>query len=345
MDIASTLWIPFILALFLAINMGGSGTAPSFAAAYGANLIRKDFIPGLFGIMVFLGAIISGGKVSITLGSGILNPSYMTMVQVSIMLLSVSLSLLFANLLGVPQSTSQSAVAALAGPAAYLGQLNTEKLFYKIIPTWFILPIIAFILTYLLVKYVYKHYKETFPEKFEEVSSHPMLKNLVILSACYVAFSIGSNNVGNAAGPVAFMSIHELGIDPTPSQLRLILIVSILLVAPCFGIGSSLLGYKLMQNTGKEIIAIGPLAATLISIVTATLLLSASIFGGIPTSLVQLNIAAIMAYSVAKVGWKNAFSGKIFSKMWLTWLMSPIISFVLSLLLTYWADKAGYLNV
>jgi len=52
----SPLLIPFIIAMFLAINMGGSGTAPSFSAAYGANIIRRNLIPGLFGIMVFSGS-------------------------------------------------------------------------------------------------------------------------------------------------------------------------------------------------------------------------------------------------------------------------------------------------
>ncbi len=47
--------IPLLVAMFLAINMGGSGTAPSFSAAYGANLIRRDLIPGLFGLFVFAG--------------------------------------------------------------------------------------------------------------------------------------------------------------------------------------------------------------------------------------------------------------------------------------------------
>jgi len=56
----SHLLIPFIIAMFLATTMGGSGTGPSFSAAYGANVIRRNLIPGLFGIMVFIGAIVAG---------------------------------------------------------------------------------------------------------------------------------------------------------------------------------------------------------------------------------------------------------------------------------------------
>jgi len=43
----SHLLIPFLVAMFLAIKMGGSGTAPAFSAAYDANIIRKSLIPGL----------------------------------------------------------------------------------------------------------------------------------------------------------------------------------------------------------------------------------------------------------------------------------------------------------
>ena len=41
----SHLLVPFLVAMFLAVNMGGSGTAPAFSAAYGANIIRKSLIP------------------------------------------------------------------------------------------------------------------------------------------------------------------------------------------------------------------------------------------------------------------------------------------------------------
>src|SRR5690554_7600690 len=68
----SHLLLPFVIAMFLAITMGGSGTAPSFSVAYGANLIRKNLIPGLFGLMVFAGAIVAGKNTSVTIGKDIL---------------------------------------------------------------------------------------------------------------------------------------------------------------------------------------------------------------------------------------------------------------------------------
>lgn len=67
--IYSQLLIPFLIAMAVAITMGGSGTAPAFSASYGANVIRKTVIPGLFGIMVFVGAFLAGKKTAGTMGS------------------------------------------------------------------------------------------------------------------------------------------------------------------------------------------------------------------------------------------------------------------------------------
>ena len=60
--------IPFVIAMFLAVNMGGSGTAPAFSAAYGARILKRSLIPGLFGVAVFLGAVVGGKETAKTIG-------------------------------------------------------------------------------------------------------------------------------------------------------------------------------------------------------------------------------------------------------------------------------------
>jgi len=339
----SVLLIPLIFAMFLAINMGGSGTAPSFSAAHGANLIRKDLIPGLFGIFVFFGAIIAGKKVSLTIGKGILPSEVMDLTLTSIILISVGLSLLVANLLKVPQSTSQATITALVGPAIYFDILKTEKLFIEIIPTWFILPLIAFLISYVVGKYIYNPVKKRGLVNFEKISLHPGLKFLVILTSLYVAFAIGSNNVANAAGPISSMISNEMNIALTDNNFLLVMIISTLIIAPCFGIGSSIFGSRVIQTTSKEIIDFGPLGATLISFITATLLLIASVSRGIPTSLVQMNVLAIIGLGVSKVGWRNILQKTSIKKLLTVWIIAPLLSLIISLCLTYLAVKIDWL--
>ena len=339
------LLIPFIIAMFLAINMGGSGTGPAFSAAYGANVIRKSLIPGLFGLMVFLGAIIAGKSTATTIGKEILAPEMMSVTLVSIILFSVSISLLIANLAGIPQSTSQSTVLAVVAPALYLNNLNTGKLFFEVIPAWFILPIISFFISYLLGKYMYRPMRKRgyTLSRAQNANMKPFWNGLILVMSLYVAFSIGSNNVANASGPIASMTANELNISVDKNFL-LIMILSTLLVAPNFAIGSSIFGNKILNNTGKEIVLFGKFEAVIIAFVSASLLLFASLSKGIPTSLVQLNVAAILGIGVAKLGPKNIFKKTEVRKFFFMWLIAPLIAFGLSLFLTFAADKLGYLN-
>ncbi len=339
----SHLLIPFLVAMFLAINMGGSGTAPSFSVAYGANIIRRFSIPGVFGIFVFIGALLAGKKVSMTMGREIIDPDQMTLVVTTIVLLSVSLSLFVANMLSVPQSTSQSAVFSLAGAAIFLGDFNTRKLFTEIIPVWFVLPIIAFLLVLGLCA-LHKRLVKKWPGLRKPFLHPQVTKLLVLASACYVAFAIGSNNVANASGPLAGMVVHELGIDPADERSFLVIaILTTLLIAPCFAIGSSLMGFRLVKTTGKGITQFGNNGAIVISLVTASLLLMASITKGIPTSLVQLNTFSIMALSIHREGWKKTIFHRTLQRFWTVWLIAPAFAFAASYLLTWLASYTGLL--
>jgi len=338
------LLIPFIVAMVLAVTMGGSGTAPAFSAAFGANVIRKSIIPGLFGIMVFLGAILAGKGTATTMGKGILNPEMMSFPVVSIILFAVAVSLLIANLAGIPQSTSQATVLAVTAPAMYFDDLNSHKLLVEIIPTWFILPVISFFLSLFLGKYIYKPMRRkglTMPRAQNE-NLKPIWSGLLVLMSLYVAFAIGANNVANAAGPIATMTINELNMSISDNFI-LIMILSTLIVAPCFGIGSSIFGHKIVKNTGKEIVLFGKFEAVIIAFISASLLLFASLTKGVPTSLVQLNVAAILGIGVAKLGTKNLFKKTEVKKFFAMWIIAPVIAFALSFILIYLADKSGYL--
>ncbi|HON18466.1 MAG TPA: inorganic phosphate transporter [Salinivirgaceae bacterium] len=341
----NTLLIPFIVAMFLAMTMGGSGIGPSFSAAYGANMIRKTAIPGIFGIMVFAGAIIAGKNTSSTLGKDILDPSFLTYTTVTIILFSISLSLLIANIVGVPQSTSQATVLSVVGASIYFHQPTSNFMLTKALPTWFILPIIAFILSYLLARFIYRPLRRRayFMNKSEITQKY--LRYAVIFSSMYVAFSIGSNNVANAAGPMASMVINELNLAPTGQNFLLIMIITTLMTAPVFGIGASVMGNRVIENTGKEIVLFGQIEAIIIAIITATLLLLSSVITGIPTSLVQLNVAAILGVGVAKLGPKNIFRKTQVNRFFVMWVIAPLIAFILTIALLWMANQIGILDL
>lgn len=340
----SHLLIPFIIAMFLAVTMGGSGTGPAFSAAYGANVLRRSLIPGLFGIMVFIGALVAGKGTAETVGKGLLSPEMMTFPVVSIILFSVAISLLVANLAGIPQSTSQSTVMSVTAAAIYFNQLNEHKLLMEIIPTWFVLPVIAFIISLLFGRYIYRPMRRRglTMTRSQNVNLNPVWNTLIVLMSLYVAFSIGANNVANASGPIAAMTANELNISLEKNFL-LIMILATLIVAPSFGIGSSIFGHKIVRNTGKEIVLFGKFEAVIIAFVSASLLLVASITKGVPSSLVQVNVAAVIGIGVAKLGPKNIFRKTEVRMFFLMWLIAPTISFSLCMALISFFDHFNWL--
>lgn len=170
----------------------------------------------------------------------------------------------------------------------------------------------------------------------------PVYNTILVLMSLYVAFAIGANNVANAAGPIAMMTANELEIS-ADNNFILIMLLSTLIIAPSFGIGSSIFGHKIVKNTGKEIVLFGKFEAVIIAFISASLLLFASLTKGVPTSLVQLNVAAILGIGVAKLGTKNIFKRTQVKRFFTMWIIAPCISFGLCLLLTYLADKMGYL--
>lgn len=335
--------IPLLAAVFLAINMGGTSISPSFSAAYGSNVIRRSAIPGLFGIMVFIGAMVAGKGTSTTLGKDLISPAIMSWELVTIILGSVGLTLFLANILGIPQSNVQTTVFAISAPAVYFHQFNAHKVFVEIVPTWFIAPLLSFTICYLFGKYVYTPLRKKGYLTYGQLSKHPAVKTIIIIMSLYVAFSIGANNVANAVGPIASMTSHELQLPFEGNGFSIIMVLSTLIVAPNFAIGASILGNKGLENTGKGIFLFGPFEAIIISFVTASILLISSVTRGIPTSLIQLNAAAIIGIGIARMGAKNIFRKTAVNKFFVMWIIAPIIAFCLSLGLTYLVDKLGYL--
>jgi phosphate/sulfate permease len=324
--------------------MGGSGTVPAFSAAYGANLISFCLIPLLFGVFVFLGALLAGQKVYATIGKGVIPAHMMSPHLTIIILLSVSLSLFLANLLSVPQSTSQSTIAALVGPALYFDVLNKKKIFCEIIPAWFILPVIAFLIAYCIGAYLYNPLKKRNIIDFGHLSGHEGLRWFVIGASLYVAFAIGSNNVANAAGPIISMVANLFTDNSGGVDSQKISFMVTLIIAPFFGVGSLLFGRRVMHSTSKEIISFGPLGAAMIACITASLLLFASLTRGIPTSLVQMNAFAIIGLGISKMGWRYVLKKVALRKILCVWIVAPVCSFLISFLLTVTAARFGWVG-
>lgn len=307
-----------VLVSFFSMNMGASGFAPSMAAAYGARFLGRLQAVALFSLFVLLGAVLAGGRVVDTISSDILPPGLMDTRVALIVMASATISLFAANLLKVPQSTSQVTVCSLVGVGIYMGHINGSP-FKLMIPLWFALPFASYAITLLLGKFAY-HRLRRYVLAQEMMRRYRLLQVFVIASSCYAALSIGSNNVANASGPLVGAGMVGA-------------LTSAFFIAPFFGMGSLSLGMGNLETAGKELSPLGVLSSTLVCLVGGTLLLLASALG-MPASEVQIKLGAIFAIGVAKQGHVAMFRNPAARRAALVWMVAPLISILVAYLLS-----------
>jgi len=119
---------------------------------------------------------------------------------------------------------------------------------------------------------------------------------LQIVTACYLAFAHGSNDVANAIGPLAaiFHALHD-GISQTVDVSSSVLLVGA--VGILLGLASY--GYKVMATIGRGITALTPSAGFSAVFAAATVIL----FGtklGLPVSASHIMVGAVIGVGLAR---------------------------------------------
>lgn len=317
--------ITYIVSMFFAMNMGGSGAAASIGIAYGSGAIRNKRIALAFcALGIFLGSVIGGGEVVKTMGSGIIPSSVITMNIAIIILAAATSTLFFANLLGIPLSTSEVTVGSIVGVGIAYHSVYLSKLF-TIVMSWIFFPLASFILIYLGSKVIRK-IEQYFPS-LKESKWKKRLMILLVITGFFEAFSAGMNNVSNAIGPLVgagMISIKD----------------GVLLGGVFIALGAFVLGGKVVETNGKKITNLSLLEGSLISGTGSVLVIIASIFG-IPIPITQITTGGILGSGLGKVGghfWQNA----IIKRMLKVWIVSPLLSLVISYGLVLAFNYADY---
>lgn len=311
--------IIYILAGFFAINMGAPSFAGSFSTAYGSNVIGRLWGGVLFLGFALLGALLLGDKVAATLSKGIVPTEFITIHSVIIILFSATLSLFVANLMKIPQSTSMSTIAAIAGVGMFYHHVAWGKIQHLAL-WWFISALISYGTIFLLTRYVYPPRKRNF-WVYEKIVNHKeRLKWFVILTSCYKAFAQGSNNVANAVGPLSSSGL----IDVTWG----LFIMGIFFGLGAFGFSGPL------KTSSHNIVPLGLLTATIINVVVGTMTIGASKLG-IPFPTVIIYTVAIFAIGSIKEGVVTTIESPVTQKAFFTWCINPVLTFGVSYLFSF----------
>ncbi|MEP0918642.1 inorganic phosphate transporter [Leptolyngbya sp. DQ-M1] len=147
-----------------------------------------------------------------------------------------------------------------------------------------------------------------------------------VVSACFVAFAHGSNDVGNAIAPfAAIVSVLQSGSVPTADfqiPLWTLVLGGVGIVA-----GLAVLGKRVISTIGEGIISLQPSGGLCAELATATTILVASRFG-LPVSTSHALVGGVVGVGLVQ-GLKSIQFQTIRSIV-LTWLITIPVSAILS---------------
>jgi sulfate permease len=316
----ATLYLSLLLAasVFFALNMGGSTMAPAFGVALGAKILGRRTAAGLFCAFLVAGSLALGALTATTLSRDIVPLGTLDLRTTLIMVGAAAAALFLANVLRIPQSTVWVTVFALSAVGLARGNLNQKTLTTRFLPVWVLLPLASFAATTTLTRIFYPM-RGWNTRLHEHLLKHTWkLRALVIASSCYVAFAAGGNNVANVVGPLVAAGV----MDVTPAFL---------LMAPIYAFGGVLFRAP-TKTVGREIVPIGLFSATICNLVTGSLIIVASLLK-VSQSLVQVNMAAVLAVSFIKDGGHVAVRSRTLWRVFGLWLLTPLIAFGLTWIL------------
>lgn len=313
-DVASA--IAIIVALFFAMNIGASGSAAAMGEPYGAGALRRPLSALLLvAVFVFLGAVIGGGPVAQTIGSGIINTSQVGPALVLVILSSACLTLFTANLLAIPLSTSEVTVGAVVGVGLALGGVVAKTL-VLIVATWIALPIISFVFAIVARRYIIPYFEVRLATLKRRTLVRRVISLLLIGSGCYQAFAAGMNNVANAIGPLLSANLLDFSL-------------AMLIGSAGVAVGALLLGRRVLETNAKKITRLSLLDGTMVSLTGGTLVVLASL-AGVPVPLTQITTAGIIGIGHAKRDGTGLNRSQVI-KILRVWAMSPFASLLLAL--------------
>ena len=120
---------------------------------------------------------------------------------------------------------------------------------------------------------------------------------LMVLSACFLAFAHGANDVANAIGPVAaVVEIVQTGVIETKAVVPFWIL---LMGGVGIVVGLATWGYKVMETIGKKITELTPSRGFAANIGAATTIVVASRMG-FPISTTHTLIGAVLGIGLAR---------------------------------------------
>ena len=323
-------------AFYVGWNIGANDAANCIGTTVGAAVLPYRTAAVIMAVFVVLGAALQGQNVMQTVGKGIVIVDAATFAAVNgepppasiehyfpggrlpdrailVALLSAGLFVTVATFSRFPVSTSQAIVGGVAGVGLGASHFDFSFLEFtvllRIAGSWIISPILAMLLAlalYWLLGILLRNARALIWSS--------LLRGGVILSAAYVSYSLGANDVGNAIGPL---------INKFPGRITELSMVGGVAIAS----GALTFGRRVTHTVGRDITPLD-YSAALAAQVSAAFGVHVFSMLGIPVSTSQAVVGAVVGVGLTKG--VRAVSGKKVVSIAAGWVAIPVCAAALA---------------
>jgi len=320
--------LAIIAGLYMAWNIGANDAANSMATSYGSGALTLKQIIFVAALLEFCGAVFAGQRVTNTIAKGIvpiqlLDP-HLVAIGALAALLSAGFWITLSTYYHLPISTSHSIVGAMLGfglAAVSQGYLSLADIQWgvmaKIVVSWIVSPLFGALIAFLIFTAI----RIAILDRYAISSVEHVFRYLQVLTACYVAFAHGSNDVANATGPIA-AALGFLG-QETP-----VWVLAIGGLGIAFSIATW--GYRVIETVGKKITELTYTRGFSAEFATATTVLSASMLG-MPISTTHTLVGSVIGVGLA--GGIASVDLSVVRKIIISWLVTVPVAAGLSIAL------------
>ena len=326
--------------LFLGWSLGANDAANVFGTAVGTRMIRFKTAAIVCSIFVILGAIISGGGTTETLGKlGAIN----ALPGAFAACVAAGISVYMMTKFGLPVSTTQAIVGAIVGWNLYTGSPTNIKVLITILSTWILCPIIAGLIAmffYIITK------KFIQSSKLHILRLDAYTRTALVLAGAFGAYSLGANNIANVMGvfvPISpFTDINIINIFVFSSKEQLFLLGGIAIAVGVFTYSK-----RVMFTVGNDLLKLSPVAAFIV-VISHSIVLFLFASQGISNFLQSINLPSIPLVPVsssqavvgAVIGIGLLKGGKevkwsIAGKITIGWFILPVIAALISFVILF----------
>lgn len=315
-----------VIALFFEFINGFHDTANAVATSISTKSLEPLQAIAIAAIFNLIGAF-SGTAVALTIATGFADPALVNSNVILAALLAAISWNLFTWYFGIPSSSSHALIGGLVGAIIFnhgFYVINYHTVLDKVFLPMVLSPILGFILSALLVAFIYRLLRDnTEPRK-----TNNSIRELQVVSTAFLSFSHGANDAQKTMGVITLtlFNCHVLSKCEVPDLV-------ILACALCMALGTICGGMRIIKTLSTRVAQLKPASGFAAELSSASLLFLGSRFG-IPLSTTHAVSGSIMGAGSA--GGKFGVNWAVVRNMVTSWVLTFPITAIIS---------GGYLSI